>query len=62
MKRAAFTTDKRCLVSYYFVIPAKAGTQSVRRLTPHWIPAFARMTDIEGTSASRPETDAGTAL
>ena len=29
-----------------FVIPAKAGTQSVRRLTPHWVPAFAGMTKV----------------
>ena len=29
-----------------FVIPAKAGTQSVRRLTPHWVPAFAGMTMV----------------
>lgn len=27
-----------------FVIPAKAGTQSVRRLAHHWVPAFAGMT------------------
>src|SRR5690606_15871775 len=27
-----------------FVIPAKAGTQSARRLTPRWVPAFAGMT------------------
>jgi len=27
-----------------FVIPAKAGTQSVHGLTPHWVPAFAGMT------------------
>ena len=29
-----------------FVIPAKAGTQSVRRLTPLWVPAFAGMTKL----------------
>ena len=29
------------------VIPAKARTQSVRRLTPLWVPAFAGMTKVE---------------
>jgi len=28
-----------------FVIPAKAGTQSARGMTPHWVPAFAGMTN-----------------
>src|SRR3546814_15764272 len=28
------------------VIPAKAGIQSMRRLTPRWIPAFAGMTGL----------------
>jgi hypothetical protein len=27
-----------------FVIPAKAGTPSMGRLTPDWVPAFAGMT------------------
>ncbi|SBV32670.1 protein of unknown function [uncultured Sphingopyxis sp.] len=31
--------------TFYFVIPAKAGTQSMRRLTPDWVPAFAGMTN-----------------
>ncbi|SBV33308.1 protein of unknown function [uncultured Sphingopyxis sp.] len=30
-----------------FVIPAKAGTQRMRRLTPHWVPAFAGMTSYK---------------
>src|SRR3546814_14364502 len=34
-----------------FVIPANAGTQSVRRLIPHWVPAFAGMTMV-GVAAS----------
>src|SRR3546814_9620505 len=34
-----------------FVIPANAGTQSVRRLIPHWVPAFAGMTMV-GVEAS----------
>ena len=34
----------------YFVIPAKAGTQSVRQLAHPWVPAFAGMT--KGKSAA----------
>ena len=37
---------KRPSRSSYIVIPAKAGTQSVRRLIPDWVPAFAGMTNV----------------
>ncbi len=36
------------------VIPAKAGTQSVRRLPPHWLPAFAGMTKSENAEGPQP--------
>jgi len=41
------TTDRRRSAFHNLVIPAKAGIQSVRRLTPHWIPAFAGMTKVD---------------
>src|SRR3546814_6346900 len=41
------TTDRRRSAFHNLVIPAKAGIQSVRRLAPHWIPAFAGMTKSE---------------
>src|SRR3546814_5522342 len=38
------------------VIPAKAGIQSMRRLTPRWIPAFAGMTGLGDIRRSEEHT------
>src|SRR3546814_11808158 len=43
------TKEERCQRAddhLILVIPANAGTQSVHRRTPHWVPAFARMTMV----------------
>ena len=40
----------------YFVIPAKAGTRSVRKLTHPWVSAFAGMT--KGESGRNPSKSA----
>src|SRR3546814_18940566 len=45
-----------------FVIPANAGTQSVRRLIPPWVPAFAGMTmvGVEASALTSPPDDVRT--
>src|SRR3546814_3219296 len=49
------STGRRRSAFHNLVIPAKAGIQSVRRLTPHWIPAFAGMTKSEGRQLPAPK-------
>src|SRR3546814_16312750 len=46
-RAGGFGRGRCCGLSPDFVIPAKAGNQSGRRLIPNWVPAFAGMTRVE---------------
>src|SRR3546814_1647633 len=54
-RAGGFGRGRCCGLSPDFVIPAKAGNQSGRRLIPNWVPAFAGMTRVEKWPPSRSE-------